>query len=138
MAINYAIKKCSNPKGIEGVDYFRARVVKVDDYAMNELVQDINDATGMSDIDVRAVLIALGKQIRKGLLSGRTVVLEGVGRIYVGMTSKCFSQDAMAASDFSPSNTIRGVHINFRADADITRELRMKRTLRRVASEVMD
>ena len=138
MAINYAIKKCSNPNGIEGVDYFRARVVKVDDYGMNELVTDINDATGMSDIDVRAVLIALGKQIRKGLLSGRTVVLEGVGRISVGMTSKCFTQDVMEARDFSPSATIRGVHINFRADADITRELRMKRTLRRVASEVME
>lgn len=138
MAINYAVTKCANPKGIEGVDYFKPRVVKVDDYTIDELVTDINDATGMSDIDVRAVLTALGKQVRKGLLSGRTVVLENLGRISVGMKTRCFSRDAMAASDFSPSAMIKGVHVNFRPDAGILKDLRMKRTLRRVSSEAME
>ena len=63
------MKRCPNPKGIEGVMYFAPRVVKVDDYTTKELINDINDATGMSDVDVRAVLGALNKQIRKGLLS---------------------------------------------------------------------
>lgn len=77
IAINYAIKRCPNPNGIEGVDYYAPRVIKVDDYTVEELVTDINDATGMSDIDVRP-------------------------------------------------------------DAGILGELRMKKSLRRVASEVMD
>lgn len=138
MAINYAIKKCANPKGVEGVDYYTPRVVKTSDYDMEELVGDINDATGMSDIDVRAVLYALGKQIRKGLLNGRTVVLEGVGRISVGMSAKCFSRDAMMAEDFSPSSKIKDVHVNYRPDAGILRDLRIKRQLRRVSSEAME
>lgn len=138
MAITYAMKRCPNPNGIEGVDYFAPRVIKVDDYTTKELINDINDATGMSDVDVRAVLGALNKQIRKGLLNGRTVVLEDVGRISVGMKAKCASQDAMAAEDFSPSNLIKGVHINFRPDAGILAELRTNRSLRRISSEVME
>lgn len=138
MAIRYAVTKCANPMGIEGVDYYAPRVVKVDDYDMKELVDDINNATGMSDIDVRAVLSALNKQITKGLLSGRTIVLEGVGRLSVGIKTKCFSQDAMAASDFSPSAMIKGVHINFRPNKEILDELRMKKSFRRISSEAME
>lgn len=138
MAINYAIKRCPNPNGIEGTDYFAPRVIKVDDYTMKEIINDINDATGMSDVDVRAVLGALNKQIRKGLLNGRTIVLEDVGRLSVGLKTKCFSQDAMAASDFSPSAMIKGLHINFRPDSHILSELRTNRTLRRVSSEWME
>ena len=138
MPINYAIKRCPNPNGIEGTDYFAPRVIKVDDYTMKEIINDINDATGMSDVDVRAVLGALNKQIRKGLLNGRTIVLEDVGRLSVGLKTKCFSQDAMAASDFSPSAMIKGLHINFRPDSHILSELRTNRTLRRVSSEWME
>lgn len=138
MAIRYAVTKCTNPNGIEGTTYYAPRVVKVDDYDMKELVDDINNATGMSDIDVRAVLAALNKQIVKGLLSGRTIVLEGVGRISVGMKTRCFSADTMAASDFSPAAFIRGVHINFRPNPEILAELRMKKTFRRISSEVME
>lgn len=138
MAIRYAVTKCTNPNGIEGTTYYAPRVVKVDDYDMRELVTDINNATGMSDIDVRAVLQALNKQIIKGLLSGRTIVLEGVGRLSVGIRAKCFSADTMAASDFSPSAMIKGVHINFRPNVEILDELRMKKTFRRISSEVME
>lgn len=136
--INYAIKKCANPKGIEGVDYFTPRVVKSSDYDMEELVGDINDATGMSDIDVRAVLYALGKQIRKGLLGGRTVVLEGVGRISVGMTAKCFPRETMESEEFVPSSMIKELHVNYRPDVGILRDLRIKRQLKRVSSDAME
>lgn len=129
MAINYAIKRCPNPNGIEGVDYYAPRVIKVDDYTVEELV---------TDIDVRAVLSALGKQIRKGLLSGRTVVLEGVGRVSVGLKTRCFTAETMNSEGFTPAAMIKEVHINFRPDAGILGELRMKKSLRRVASEVMD
>ena len=136
--INYAIKKCANPKGIEGVDYYTPRVVKTSDYDMEELVGDINDATGMSDIDVHAVLYALGKQIRKGLLNGRTVVLEGVGRISVGMTAKCFPAEALTDKEFVPSQMIKEVHVNYRPDVGILRDLRIKRKLNRISSEAME
>lgn len=138
MAINYAITKCSNPNGIEGVDYYVPRVVKVDDYTMERLIEDINDATGMSDIDVRGVLSALGKQIRKALLDGRVVVMEGLGRISVGIKARCFNAETMADSDFQPSMMIKDVHINFRPDVNILKDLRSKRSLRRISSEAME
>lgn len=138
MAISYKISKCKNPNGIEGTDYYVPRVVKVDDYTMDRLVEDINDATGVSDVDVRAVLSALGKQIRKALLDGRVVVMDDLGRLSVGIRAKCFSQDAMAASDFLPSAMIKEVHINFRPDVKILRDLRSKKSLRRVSSEWME
>ena len=138
MAIRYAVTKCANPNGIEGKNYYAPRVVKVDDYDMKELVDDINNATGMSDIDVRAVLSALNKQITKGLLSGRTIVLEGVGRLSVGIKTKCFPQEAISDEEFSPSAMIKGVHINFRPDVNILKELRMKKSFRRISSEAME
>lgn len=137
MAITYAIKRCPNPRGIEGIDYFAPRVVKVDDYTTKELINDINDATGMSEADVRAVLLALNKQIRKGLLNGRTVVLEDVCRISVGMKTKCFPKEVLNHPEFSPSAMVRGVHINFRPDKQILNELRSKKALRRISSEWM-
>lgn len=138
MAVNYAVTKCSNPNGIEGVDYYVPRVVKVDDYTMDRLVEDINDATGMSDIDVRGVLSALGKQIRKALLDGRVVVMEGLGRISVGIKAKCFPAEALTDKEFSPSAMIKDVHINFRPDVNILKDLRTKRSLRRISSEAME
>lgn len=136
MALVYSIQKCRNPKNPE-VDYFVPRVKKVDDYDMHEIVKDINDATGMSEIDVLGVLYALNKQITKGLLSGRNVVLDGVGRLSVGINAKCFDSQRMASEDFSPSSMIKGVHINFRPDKEILRELRSRKTFRRISSEVM-
>ena len=138
MAINYAVTKCSNPKGIEDVNYYVNRAVKVDDYTMERLIEDINDATGMSDIDVRGVLSALNKQIRKALLDGRTVVLEGVGRISVGIRSKCFPEETLKSDEFNPLSMIKDVHINFRPAPSIIKELRMKKSLRRVSSDAME
>ena len=136
MPVIYSIQKCRNPK-MPDADYFVPRVKKVDDYDMRELAKDINDATGMSEIDVMGVLYALNKQITKGLLSGRHIVLDGVGRLSVGIKAKCFNAETMADEEFSPSSMIKGVHINFRPDREILRELRSRKTFRRISSEVM-
>ena len=73
-----------------------------------------------------------------GLLSGRTIVLEGVGRLSVGIKTKCFPQEVINDEEFSPSAMIKGVHINFRPDVNILKELRMKKTFRRISSEAME
>ena len=135
MSIKYAVRPCPNPNGIEGTDYFAPRAVKYEDYTMEEMVRDINDATGMSEIDVRGVLYAIHKQIYKQLLNGHTVVLEGIGRISVSLDTKCFSQDAMAASDFNPASFIKGVRVRFRPDAKIMKALRANKSLQKVSSE---
>lgn len=136
MPVIYSIQKCRNPRNPDA-DYFVPRVKKIDDYDMSELAKDINDATGMSEIDVMGVLYALNKQITKGLLSGRHIVLDGVGRLSVGIKAKCFPKEVIGHEEFSPSSMIKGVHINFRPDKEILRELRSRKTFRRISSDVM-
>lgn len=137
MPVTYSIQKCRNPK-YPNESYYVPRVKKIDDYDMHDLAKDINDATGMSEVDVMGVLYALNKQITKGLLSGRTVVLDGVGRLSVGITAKCFNAETMADEEFSPSYYIKGVHVNFRPDKEILSELRMRKSFRRISSEWLD
>lgn len=130
MSVRYKVVQCDNPQGEKGKKYYRPRVVKTDDYTHKELMRDVNDATGVSDVDVNSVLFAISKQIRKALLAGRTVVLKDVGRISVGMTTRCIPEDELNDAKFRPSDYIEGVHINFRPDADIANELRELSNLR--------
>ena len=78
------------------------------------------------------------KDVRKALLDGRVVVMEGLGRISVGIKARCFNAETMADSDFQPSMMIKDVHINFRPDVNILKDLRSKRSLRRISSEAME
>ena len=55
-----------------------------------------------------------------------------------GIKTKCFPQEAISDEEFSPSAMIKGVHINFRPDVNILKELRMKKSFRRISSEAME
>ena len=61
------------------------------------------------------------------------VVLEDLGRFQISLQSKCFSQDAMAASDFSPSAQIKGHRIIFRPEVALKKEIASKLSLVRQA-----
>ena len=103
MPINYAVKKTKNPKGIEGTEYFHGRVVKTSDYTFEDLASDINDSTTVTRADAMAVLGSIKPFVTRALLAGQAVVLQDLGRLQIGLRGKCYSRDAMAASDFSPS-----------------------------------
>ena len=45
MSVNYAVKKCKNPNGVEGVNYYSCRAIKANDYDFEELAEDISTAT---------------------------------------------------------------------------------------------
>lgn len=84
------------------------------EYDFKQLTEDINNSTTVTAADAYAVLKSMKSFIQKALLAGQVVVLDDLCRIQVGITGKCYSQDTMTASDFSPSAMIKGVHINFR------------------------
>lgn len=130
MAINYRIVRCDNPQGEKEVKYYRPRAVKIDDYSEENLIEDINDSTSVSDVDVIAVLAAISKQLRKAILSGRTVVLDGIGRISIGMDTMSITEEERNAEGFSPSKYIKSLHLNFRPCASILKELRELKTLK--------
>ena len=56
MSVNYAVKKCKNPNGVEGVNYYSCRAIKANDYDFEELAEDISLATTVTKPDAQAVL----------------------------------------------------------------------------------
>ena len=135
MAINYQVRKCKNPgkNAVEGTTYFACRAIKLDDYTFEELAEDISFSTTVTKPDAQAVLAVIKPYITKALLAGRAVVLEDLGRFQISLQSKCFSQDAMAASDFSPSAQIKGHRIIFRPEVTLKKEIASKLSLVRQA-----
>ena len=137
MSVTYAVRKCKNPgkNAVEGTTYFACRAIKLDDYTFDELAEDISFSTTVTKPDAQAVLAVIKPYITKALLAGRAVVLEDLGRFQISLQSKCFSQDAMAASDFSPSAQIKGYHVNFRPEPKLKKELSAAITYRLVKKE---
>ena len=137
MAINYAVRKTKNPNGIEGIQYFHGRAIKTSDYTFEDLANDINDSTTVTRADAMAVLGSIKPFVTRALLAGQAVVLQDLGRLQIGLRGKCYSQDAMAASDFSPSAMIKGHKIVFRPEVKLKADVARGFSLKRISSEAM-
>ena len=135
MSINYKISRCKNPKGIEGTNYFSCKASKTSDYTFEELSEDIATATTVTKADALAVLASIKPYIQAALLAGRRVVLNDLGSFVIGIRSKCFTEDAMQADDFSPSAKIKGYHLNFRPEVALKKVLDQKVSFKRIAQE---
>ena len=139
MAINYKVSRCKNPgkNAVEGTTYYSCKASKVSDYTFKELAQDIAYSTTCTKADALAVLSSIKPFVQNALLSGRRVVLEDLGSFVIGIRSKCFSQDAMAASDFSPSAMIRGYSVRFRPEVELKKDISKGIAYKRISSEAM-
>ena len=139
MSINYKVTRCKNPgkSAVQGVHYFAGRAVKTSDYTFEYLATDINNSTTVTKADALAVLASIKPFITKALLNGQAVVLNDIGRFQISLQGKCYSQDAMAASDFSPSAMITGHKIVFRPDPELKKEVAKEFKLVRISSEAM-
>ena len=137
MSITYAVKKVSNPKGIEGVDYFHGQAIKTGELTMEKLAKRINNSTTVTQGDCYAVLKSMKDHIIEALTEGQVVVLDDLGRFQVTIQGKCYSQDAIAAEDFSPSAMIKSHKIVFRPDAALKKEVKKDFKLQRISSEAM-
>lgn len=92
----------------------------------------IATATTVTKVDA---LASIKPYIKNALLSDRRVVLNDLGSSFISVRSNCFSQDAMAANDFSPSVQIKGYHINFRPEEELKKEIAQRIAFKRVTSE---
>lgn len=135
--ITYAVKKTKNPKGIEGTTYYAGRAIKTGEYTFEDLATDINNSTTVTKADAMAVLASVKPYVIRALLAGQVVVLQDIGRFQVTLRSKCYSEDAMAADDFSPSSKIKGHRIIFRPEAKLKKEVAAGVALKRISSEAM-
>ena len=119
MAVNYAVMKTRNPKGVEGTDYFHGRAVKTSDYDFEDLAGDVQMSPTVTEADVLGVLRAMKGYIVKALLAGRVVVLNDIGRFQIGLKGKCYTAETMQAEGFTPASMIKGHRIVFRPDAKL-------------------
>ena len=87
----------------------------------------------MTKADALAVLASIKPYIQAALLAGRRVVLNDLGAFVISVRSKCFSEDAMGADDFSPSAKIKGYHLNFRPEVALKKGLDQKVSFKRIA-----
>ena len=138
MAITYTVKKVKNPKGIEGTSYFHGQAIKTGELTMEKLARRINNSTTVTQSDCYAVLKSMKDHIIEALTEGQVVVLDDLGRFQVSLQGKCYSQDMMAASDFSPSAMIKSHRIVFRPDVELKKAVAMDFSLKRVSSEAME
>ena len=137
MAINYQVRKCKNPKGDGSKQYYAGKFVKTSDYTFDELAQDIDGSTTVTEADAVAVLKAIKKFVTKALLAGRRVVLTDLGALQISLRGKCYPQEALADEEFSPASMIKGINVGFRPEAALLKNLRANYKLQRIASEVM-
>ena len=137
MPITYAVKKVKNPNGIEGTNYFHGQAIKTGELTMDKLARRINNSTTVTQGDCYAVLKSMKEHIIEALTEGQVVVLDDLGRFQITIQGKCYSQDMMAASDFSPSAMIKGHKIVFRPDKELKRDVAAGLSLKRISSEAL-
>ena len=137
MAINYKISRCKNPgkNAVEGSTYYSNKAQKTSDYTFEDLASDISYSTTVTKADAMAVLASIKPFITRALLGGQVVVLQDLGRLQVTIQSKCFSQDTMSASDFSPSMMIKGHKIIFRPEKGLKNDIASGIQLHRLTEE---
>ena len=129
--------KTRNPKGTEGVVYFHGRAVKTSDYDFEDLADDVQMSTTMTEADVLGVLRAMKGYIVKALLAGRVVVLNDIGRFQIALKGKCYPSEALQDKEFAPSSMIKGHRIVFRPEAKLKSAIASALTLKRISSEAL-
>ena len=137
MPVTYAVKKVKNPKGQDGVDYFHGRVIKTGDYNFEDLVEDINNSTTVTQADALAVLRSMKSFITKALLAGQRVVLNDLGSLQIGLRGKCYTAEDMNSKEFSPSSKIKGHTFRFRPEVKLKNEIAANLSIKRISSDAM-
>ena len=138
MAINYAIKRIKNPKGIEGVNYYHGQAIKAGELTMEKLAKRINNSTTVTQSDCYAVLKSMKDHIVEALTEGQVVVLDDLGRFQVSLQGKCYPAETMQSDEFNPASMIKSHRIVFRPEAKLKKEVAMNFSLKRVSSEAME
>ncbi len=137
MPVTYAIKKVKNPNGQDGVDYFHGRVIKTGDYNFEDLVEDINNSTTVTQADALAVLRSMKSFITKALLAGQRVVLNDLGSLQIGLRGKCYPAAALQDKEFVPSAMIKGHTFRFRPEVKLKNDIAAHLSIKRISSDAM-
>lgn len=110
MAIKYSLIERGEP-GVTGggTKKWYAVVSNNGEATVDDLVNEIEKFSALSEADIRGVIIALENVIQKELTNGKIVRLDKLGSFYPSLSSN----GAATAKDFNAS-LIKGAKVNYR------------------------
>ena len=119
MAIRYRITKRSNSIQQKKEQYIMQAVHtgKID---IDLVSKAISDECSLHEVDVKAVLMALGIKLEYFLEKGNIVDLGDVGKFKMGF--QCVAEED--AEKLSPKRSIKKYHINFQPSVKLKRKLK--------------
>ncbi|MCT4602256.1 MAG: hypothetical protein N4A59_04995 [Marinifilum sp.] len=102
-----------------GEKKFYAQIVNGKEASIDELVEDIEKFSALSEADIRGVIIALENEIQKKLAQGRIVRLEKIGSLYPSISS-----NGEESAEKVTSASIKKVGVNYRPGKRIIKSIR--------------
>ena len=119
MAIYYKVVERANPLKPNEPKKFYATAAERKRVDLKEIAQTISDkSTTVSHVDVYAVLMALGDEIRTRTLAGENIHLGDLGYFHTTLTSK-----GMAKAEEVTASTIDSANLRFVAGKDLAASL---------------
>src|SRR5690554_39205 len=119
MAIYYRISKRRDNLSDPPVINYMLQAVSTGEIDVDRLSYEISSESTLSEVDVRAVLDALGIKLQQHLSQGKTVTLANVGRFKIGFKSEGKrDQKQLRPQDISK------FHINYQPSAKLKRWLK--------------
>ncbi|MPQ46199.1 DNA-binding protein [Marinifilum sp. N1E240] len=120
MSIDYKVMEKGQPGVVGGgVKKFYAQIVNGKEATIDEIVDDIEKFSALSEADIRGVIIALENEIQNKLAQGRIVRLEKIGSLYPSISSK--GEDT---ADKVSAASIKKVGVNYRAGTRILKSIK--------------
>ena len=108
MSVRYKLVQ-NNREGSRTRGKWYARAVPVGVIRSEQIAEDIEEKCSLTKSDVLGVITELVTQMRKHLLAGERVILDGFGGFKCGIATS----PADSAKDFTPTKNVKSVHIIF-------------------------
>lgn len=127
MAIQFEFYKTPRPKSEEDDQLYHARVVNFQHIDTDYLAKEIQQATSLTEGDVKSVLDSLSHFMGNRLREGERVHLDGIGYFQVKLNSR----EPITSPKLKANQISLNVNISFRADKKLKGELsgiKMERT----------
>lgn len=112
MAIRFELYKSPRPKDAEDQELYHARVVNFQHIDSDYLAKEIQQATSLTEGDVKAVLESLSQFMGARLREGERVHLDGIGYFQVKLNSK----EPITSPKLKANQMKLKANISFKAD----------------------
>lgn len=121
MAIQFELYKSPCPKDKEDQELYHARVVNFQHVDTDRLAQEIQQATSLTEGDVKAVLESLSQFMGSRLAEGQRVHLDGIGYFQV----KLNSEEPITSPKLKANQIKLKANIGFMADKKLKSSIRV-------------